>query len=310
MGELAQAFGLTAGCEVSLEANPDELAGVGAPAQALRDAGVTRLSIGVQSFNRGVLAVLGRSHDEATLETAIDAASRAGFASLSCDLIFAAPGQDMAGWTSDLERATQAGFDHVSTYNLTYEEGTPLTGLRNVGRIAPATDSLERELYECALEHFDERGFEHYEVSSFAKPGHRCRHNLAYWQWRDFLGLGAGAHGFARAESGASGCGRRYENHRAPADYMGARDGEWHAWQETIDTHAAIKELMLAGLRRIDGVEIATLRDVLGPDALSFYPRLDTLEANGLLVSDEKHIQLTREGLLVADSVIESLVSR
>jgi oxygen-independent coproporphyrinogen-3 oxidase len=306
LGVLSDRFGLDPDCEVNLEANPDELAATVDFAGDLRSAGVTRLSVGVQSFDADVLATLGRSHGPQTIDTALDAVFGAGFASVSYDLIFAVPGQSRAGWSADLERATAAGFDHVSTYNLTYEQGTPLTGLRDAGRITQVADSIERELYECALEHFARKGFEQYEVSSFARPSHRCRHNQAYWQWNDFLGVGAGAHGFTRSDG--DGFGRRYENLRQPAAYMSADDGHWAAWQESLDLAAAVKELMLTGLRKIDGVGIATLRDVLGEDALTHYPRLGQLEAAGLIAGDGESIRLTHDGLLVADSVIESLV--
>ena len=306
LGALATRFGLDTDCEVNLEANPDELAAAAEFAGDLRSAGVTRLSLGVQSFDADILATLGRSHGPQTIDIALDAVFGAGFASVSCDLIFAVPGQSRAGWTADLERATAAGFSHVSTYNLTYEQGTPLTGLRDAGRIEQVDDSIERELYECALEHFARTEFVQYEVSSFAKPSQRCRHNQAYWQWKDFLGIGAGAHGFARGDGESFG--RRYENLRQPAAYMSADDGCWAAWEESLDLAAAVKELMLTGLRRIDGVAIASLHEVLGADALTHYPRLGQLEAAGLLAIGGDSIRLTHDGLLVADSVIESLV--
>lgn len=309
LSQLDRAFGLTPDCEVSLEANPDELADSATASEDLRSAGITRLSIGVQSFQAEALAVLGRSHDVETLETAIDRSMRAGFESVSCDLIFAVPGQDLARWSDDLRRANAAGFDHISTYNLTYETGTPMTGLRNAGRITAVEDSVEQAHYEHALAYMEDEGFEQYEVSSFAKPGKRCRHNRTYWQWRDYLGIGAGAHGFTRGSHAVGDFGRRYENLRQPAHYMSAADGNWQAWQETIDLDAAVKEIMFTGLRRIEGVDLEMLNEVLGPDALSHYPRASELEKAGLLEIDERHVCLTREGLLVADSVVESLVA-
>jgi oxygen-independent coproporphyrinogen-3 oxidase len=303
---LDQHFGLDADCEITLEANPDELADGSPYTSRLRRAGVTRLSIGVQSFNADVLATLGRSHDARSIDAAIHAAIGADFTSVSCDLIFAVPGQSSELWQRDLEQATAAGFDHVSTYNLTYEQGTPLTGLRDVGRIQPLDDSVERSLYRQALSHFGDLGFEQYEVSSFAKPGKRCRHNQSYWQWKNFLGLGAGAHGFMRTESGTFG--QRYENLRQPSAYMGAAPGEHAAWVETIDRDAAVKELILTGLRQIEGIELRLLQNVLGPHALAEYPRLQQLESAGLLDTTDTHIRLTAEGVLVADSVIETLV--
>jgi len=306
---LDRCFGLDPDCEISLEANPDELADGSEYARDLRQAGITRLSLGVQSFDAAVLRALGRTHDADLLERSIEAATAANFQSISCDLIFAVPGQSPAMWAEDLEQATAAGFDHVSTYNLTYERGTPMTGLRDAGRIKPVDDEVERTLYEQALQHFAANGFERYEVSSFAKPGHRCRHNQNYWLWSDFLGLGAGAHGFARTRDRTSGeYGRRYENHRQPALYMGASDGAWIAWQESLDLEATVKEVMFTGLRRSEGVSMALLVDVLGPDALSHYPRLVELRNAGLVATDRDAIRLTHAGLLVADSVIESLV--
>jgi oxygen-independent coproporphyrinogen-3 oxidase len=325
LGALDRRFGLTADAEVSLEANPEDLLAASAPAASWRAAGITRASIGGQSFDAAVLATLGRCHDGDMLRAAIGSALETGLV-VSCDLIFAVPGQSAASWSADLATVTALGVQHVSTYNLTYEQGTPLTGLRNAGRIATVCDRTERELYGRAIETLTGSGYEHYEVSSFARPGLRCRHNSRYWSWRDYLGLGAGAHGFARGRAAQAGddadaafstgdlqshaFGFRYANVRQPSAYMNASAGAWAAWHEPLGRAEALTEFVLTGLRARAGFTSERFVRVFGDAPERTLPDLEDLVAAGLLEHDEGRVRLTDAGLLIADDVTSRLLAR
>ncbi len=217
-------FGIQADAEISLEANPGSLEGSAPERLAeLRKAGVNRLSIGAQSFDDRHLATLGRIHRAGdTLET-LAAARRAGFDNLSLDLIFAVPGQTIADWQRDLERVVALAPEHVSAYGLTYEEGTPLERDLAAGNVEPATEETEAAMYEAAISTLAGAGYRHYEISNFARPGYQCRHNVTYWSWGDYLGLGAGAHGFYRCTSGPVVQERRRRDPQENTEHAGRR---------------------------------------------------------------------------------------
>jgi len=189
---LRDAFPFRPDCETTLEANPGTV-----DAEYLRGLvalGVDRLSLGVQSFHDDELRALDRLHSASEAEEAYRQARRAGFRSVNLDLIYGLPGQPLERWQATLERAIALGPDHLSLYALTVEEGTKLA--HDVARgVAPAPDpDVQADMYEWSSERLAAAGYEHYEISNWARPGHRCRHNLAYWQCRPYLGLGAGAH--------------------------------------------------------------------------------------------------------------------
>ena len=295
-------FGFDDGAEISLEANPGSLEG-GARAKlaGFRRAGVGRLSLGGQPFNAQHRATLGRIHGADETTTALEAARLAGFESVSCDLIFAVPGQTLQQWEEDLARLCALAPDHVSTYGLTYESGTRMTAARDAGSIHAACEDLERTMFERAIDRLEDAGYRQYEISNFARPGHQARHNLAYWTWRDYLGVGAGAHGFARLaptlaptlapsvarqrEAGGEqpAFGSRYANLRLPEEYMTARAGGWIANTELLDRDMAMAEFVMLGLRLTRGLCEQTFADLFGQDFAEATPPLAGLAAGGLV---------------------------
>jgi oxygen-independent coproporphyrinogen-3 oxidase len=303
-------FGFAENPEITLEANPGTLEGGGAEKlRAFRRAGVNRLSFGVQSFDQRHLQSLGRIHDAADAEAAVAAAREAGFDNLSCDLIFAVPGQTPRDWERDLRRLISHAPEHVSTYSLTYEPGTALTARMRAGKVAAANEDDERAMYETAIATLDHAGYRHYEISNFARPGREARHNLAYWTWRDYLGAGAGAHGFSRLGSGCGPWGERYANRRLPADYMGAADGAWIDSRELIGRSAAMSEFVMLGLRLIDGFPTSAFQATFDCDVASAFDEYRTLRDGGFLAHANGHVKLTHEGLMLADSVISRLAA-
>ena len=239
-------FPLAEGYEFSVEANPadvnDETLDV------LARGGVNRLSLGGQSFDPAKLAGLERDHTPEVLRAAARAARRR-LASLSLDLIFAAPGETLDGWQADLAAALALDIDHVSTYGLTFERGTAFWSRLLTGDLGRLDEDLERAMYEAAIDTLTAAGFEHYEVSNFARAGHRCRHNEAYWSGAGYHAVGPGA---ARYVGG-----RREMNHRSTTTWLKrVLAGQSPvAERETLEPADRAREMLVFGLRRMAGVE-------------------------------------------------------
>lgn len=250
-------FGLAGGAEITLEANPEDWGeSYGTDVMA---AGFTRVSLGVQSFDDVVLADLGRVHTAETAVTAVEAARRVGIPSLSVDLIFGAAAEDMSSWATTVQAAIGLGPDHVSAYALTVERGTELSRRIAAGSPAPDPDDQAAK-YEAARDLLTAAGFDHYEVSNYAQPGHACRYNLNTWAQGDYLAFGLGAHGHRQ--------GIRRRNVRRLDAYLtaveaGARP---EAGTETITGWDAERERVFLGLRRSVGVEAAEIGRLLEED--------------------------------------------
>lgn len=291
---------LAAGGEYSVEANPR---GIEPERIALlRDAGVTRLSLGVQSFDAEKLARLERDHRP---EEAAEGVRRAqdAFAEVALDLIFAAPGETVGGWERDLERALELGTRHLSCYGLTFERGTSFWSRRSHGELAQLDEEPERAMYLAAIETLVAAGLEHYEVSNFARPGARCRHNLVYWRGGEYFAFGPGA---ARHLDGV-----REVNHRSTTTYIRrVLAGESPvAERERLDPESRARERLVFALRMLEGVERARFQLETGHslDELAG-PALARLVALGMFFDDGDSIRLTRDGLLVSDAIWPELL--
>lgn len=297
---LQQTLPLAAGGEYTLEANPDSLT---ADKVALLAAhGVTRVSLGAQSFHRPLLAVLERTHDPDAIPRAVDALRRHDM-QVSLDLIFGVPGQTSAEWRADLDAALALAPDHLSTYGLTYEKGTRLWKQRQRGDLAPLDEEAELALYECAMDTLEAAGFEHYEISNFARPGRRSRHNQVYWANHAYHGFGLGA---ARYVDGV-----REVNTRDLDGYLRrALAGESVTQQsERLDDAERARETMAVQLRRCDGIDRPAFREQTGRDLDAVAgERLGWLVEQGLVRDDGRAVGLTRRGKCVADAVIERLL--
>ncbi len=290
--------------EATLEANPGTLSLEGL--RELRVAGIDRLSLGIQSFQPRALKVLGRLQTAEDTLRAVPAARGAGFDDVSLDLMFAIPGQSLEDWRSDLDRATSFAPDHLSAYNLTYEEGTPFFAMRREGRLLALDDELEAEMFEEARHRLGAAGYRAYEVSNFARPGHESRHNLNYWRAGAYLGIGAGAHSHAPLPSGA----RRLANERDPDAYVRRvlRDGSAVATEERLASRQSAGEFAFLGLRLADGFAEDDFVRRFGTGVDEIFPGTPELVRSGLLERSHGRLALTRRGLLVADSVFASFV--
>ena len=298
-------FGLEPDAEITLEANPGtvdatKLAG-------MRAAGVNRISFGAQSFNSAILKFLGRIHSADETRQAARAAHRAGFDRLNLDIIFAVPGQTLADVRNDIAEAVALGPDHISAYNLTFEEGTAFFTEMKRGRISPLPNDDQASMYELVREELPRHGFPMYEISNYAPAGHEARHNLTYWRGESYLGIGAGAHSFARDGAG----GRRWWNERMPARYSAAAlaGGIAEAGAETVDAEIAAGEFVFLNLRLREGFALAAFEARFGRtfDAI-FGARSALLFDAKLLLRESGRIRLSDRGLELADSVFAEFV--
>jgi oxygen-independent coproporphyrinogen-3 oxidase len=289
-------FPLEAGHEFSVEANPAGL--TVEKIRILADAGVNRVSLGVQSFDDEVLKFLERDHRKADILLAVENLQK-HIPNISLDLIFGVPGQSRETWQASLQAAIKLKPRHVSTYGLTFEKGTAFWNRLSKGAILRTPEDLERDMYALAMDDLRAAGFEQYEISNFAKPGFRCRHNETYWKSLPYFGFGPGA---ARYENG-----RRSMNHRSVTTWIKHMlAGESPIMDmEQLSEEDRARELCVLGLRMCAGVDRAEFETRTGCslESLAATAIKHHLE-NGLLEQTESHLRLTREGRFVADSVV------
>ena len=285
-----------ADAEVTVECNPDSV-----DVEKLRayaDAGVNRLSFGVQSMKAHVLVELGRTHDPDNVARAVDAAHAAGIERVNLDLIYGSPGESVADWEATLDAALALGPAHVSAYALTVEPGTPLGKAVTAGERAAPDDDDQATKYELADDRLTAAGLSWYEISNWARPGEECRHNLLYWQGGDYVAIGCAGHGYTG--------GRRWWNVRTPERYieavMAGRSAE--AGDETLTAAERAGESAMLALRTSAGIKLP----VPSADPLRVDSCIDDLAAAGLLARADDRAILTRRGRLLGNEVAARLL--
>lgn len=292
---------LAAGYEFSVEANPVDL--TREKTAVLAEQGVTRISLGAQSFQPDKLQLLERDHRRAEIERAFTFA-RQQVASVSLDLIFGTPGETLDAWQSDLDAALALEPDHISTYGLTFERGTAFWGRLLKGELSPSDEAVEADMYGAAIDRLSAAGFEHYEVSNFARPGQRCRHNEVYWLGGEYYAAGPGA---ARSIDG-----RRETNHRSTTTWIKRIRAGLSPVQESevLPPEDKAREALVFGLRRLEGIDRVRFVQRTGytVDAL-VGEKLRQFVALGLLTDDGQQVRLTRQGLFVSDSIWTEFLS-
>lgn len=279
--------------EISLEANPEDVdAGLGAE---LAGAGVTRVSLGAQSFDGGVLAFLDRRHDPETVPRAVAALREGGIAEINLDLIYGTPGETQASWQATIEACLALEPDHVSGYALTLSQGTPYWRDVTLGRRSAPDEDVAVDRMDGLASALAAAGYERYEVSNWARPGARCRHNLATWRGGDYLGVGAGAHGHWQ--------GRRWWELRATPTWIErvtAGDEPVGGAEELSDAEQRTERLA-AGLRLVEGVARAVAEPIDEAAAAR-------LSAAGVLVDDGKRLRVPSDQMALADGVAVELM--
>lgn len=294
-------FNFSKETEITIEANPgtvdyDKLA-------EYREAGINRISFGVQSFENDMLIIMGRIHDRSLAIRNIKEAIRAGFENISIDLIHGYPLQTEDGFRNSLHMAVELGIKHISCYSLKVGEGTTLQSMLDKGLLPEPDDEADRNMYKAALGFLPTKGFKHYEISNFALEGFECNHNIGYWILDEYIGLGAGAHSYYN--------GRRFSNTGDLGDYIRSLNDYKlpEDYAEIIDDEESIKEFMILGLRMIDGISPEEFNNRYNRDIFSVYGNeIDECIEAGLLVSVGKRLKLSSKGLDYANKVFRKFI--
>jgi len=298
--EADRLFGIQSDAEITAEANPGtvDLAKL----RGMRAAGLNRISFGAQSFNPKILQFLGRIHSAEQTVAAVEQTRVAGFAQLNLDLIFAVPGQELDDVAADVEKAVALCPDHISAYNLTFEEGTVFGTALKAGRMHQLPEEWQAAMYAMVRRELPRHGYAMYEISNYSRPACEARHNLTYWRGQSYLAIGAGAHSYA-----ASGpAGRRWWNERRPAAYTAkaSETGTAEAGSETLDAAVSASEFAFLNLRLIEGLELRRFAERFGVTLEErFGSRLERLIEGELLLREDGRVRLSDRGLELADSV-------
>ncbi len=293
---LRDAVPFAEGAEITVEGNPGTL--TPQKLAACRAAGVNRLSLGAQSFDGGLLSSLGRIHTPAQIGEAVGMARRAGFENINLDLMYALPGQDMAQWAESLDAAVALGVEHISAYSLIVEEGTPMARRVAAGEAALPDDDAVNAMQREAVARLARAGYGRYEISNYARPGYACRHNLAYWNRDEYLGLGCAAHSLLKN--------RRFHNPEGLDDYLAglrAMDGQ------ELTPDDAMEETLMLSTRTVRGLDLAAWRRSFGaPFEKGRQDALRRLAAGGLIELDGDMLRLTLRGMELHNAVVLELL--
>ena len=305
----AKYFSFASDCEITLEVNPGTV--TRESLGAYRDFGVNRLNIGVQSFDNANLQFLGRTHSAGDAHLSVEWARSAGFDNIGLDLIFGLPGQDKANWLSDLTLAVNPKPEHLSCYMLTRESGTPLDRDVKTGRVRLAAEGMVLVLFDTTIDFLTARNYLHYEVSNFARMAgsdrgaRTSRHNLKYWSFAPYIGLGPSAHSFIEPE--------RYWNHRSVATYMREIEAGRSAMaeKERLTREQMMIEAVYLGFRTTRGIDLDMFNNKFDIDFIEFFgTTIGELESRGMIRITEKCCALTRKGLLFIDSIASMFICR
>ena len=308
LGQVRGTFALAPAAEITAEANPESALRDGWLFEA-RAAGVNRLSLGVQSFDDAALGLLGRCHSAREAEAAFATARTAGFGNISLDFMWGMPGtpgrpQSQRQWLAQLARAVELRPEHLSAYGLTLEPGSELEGICASGRAELPAESALSSMYLAGADFLESRGYMQYEISNFSRMGYACRHNLGYWEGRDYLGLGPAAASTLR--------GKRWTNAADLERWRRAvKAGTLGAQTEDLDTAARLKELVMLRLRMNKGLPLKEWQALSGRSFLKeFSPLVTLLQQQGLASTRNGHFRLTRSGMLVSDTILAHFFER
>jgi len=298
LSAIAENFKLT-NPETTIEVNPgtvdlEKLKGY-------RNAGITRLSIGVQSFNDRLLVNLGRSHSRKDALNTLESAGKAGFDNTGIDLIHSIEGESLQDWEDDLKEAVSLHPEHISAYNLTIEEGTPFHHSQEKGLLYLPQEEEQTEMLLTTIEILCSAGYEHYEVSNYAMPGFRSQHNQIYWNGGDYLGIGVSAHSYIR-----KGWGIRRANSSNLTEYLNLINNKGTAVvdEEILSKEKAMGEAVFLGLRMMEGIVLNDFESRFGTGIeTAFTNAVEELRTEGFLIYDKDNLKLTRKGLLFYNDV-------
>jgi len=294
-------FNFIDGAEITIESNPGTL--TYEKLCSYKDAGINRLSIGLQAWQDRMLKSLGRIHSNQEFVDNFKQARKAGFDNINVDLIFGLPGQTLEDWKETLTNVVELNVEHLSCYSLKIEDNTPFGEMLNSGKIVQLEEEADREMYYLTKKFLKDNNFKHYEISNFAKPSYECRHNLIYWKAEEYIGLGAGAHSYFNGE--------RYSNVEGVSNYIDtvSKNGVFKENVETIDEIESMSEFVILGLRLIDGVNCDEFFERYEKEIFSVYgTQIEMLTKKSLIEHKDSKIKLSPLGLDLANEVFVEFI--
>ncbi|MCQ2545693.1 MAG: radical SAM family heme chaperone HemW [Clostridia bacterium] len=303
VNEIKENFVVSDDCEITIEANPATL--TDEKLRAYLDCGINRISIGVQAFDNTILHFLGRAHDKNDAINAIRMSKKAGFDNVNIDLMFGIPGQTMKMWRDSLRQSLFLRPEHISLYSLQIEEGTPFYDMIYVDKMVSETpENMDRAMYNEALMMMDDAGYHHYEISNAALPGFESRHNMKYWSYQDYLGLGPGASSFIG--------GHRFKNCEKVSEYLKyIKAGMPPVKPENVEEYSVREEMgiyVFTGLRKTEGFNINDFEKTFMKDFFDVYDYSILEKFKGFIEMDGMNLKLTRKGLDVSNKVMAEFV--
>lgn len=304
MGALHEAFEIEQNAEVSMEANPGNV--TQEKLVAYKEAGINRISFGLQSTNNEELRVLGRIHTYEDFIESFQLARDCGFDNINVDLISAIPGQTVENWEESVQKIIDLNPEHISAYSLIIEEGTPfyeIYGEDAEGEALLPSEEDEREMYHCTEELLEEAGYHRYEISNYAKEGRECRHNLGYWERKNYLGIGLGASSLLDNV--------RYKNTDDLAKYLTWSDDleEIQEEREVLSREEQMEEFVFLGLRKMKGISIQEFEDTFGKTLEECYgENIHRLQKETLLILEEGYLKLTKKGIDISNYVFAEIL--
>lgn len=298
--QIEKVYGLEACEEITLEANPDDL--TDDYVEMLTTLPFNRISMGIQTFHEPTLQLIGRRHTAQEAIEAVHQCQQQGFTNISIDLIYGLPGETLEQWKEDLLMAFSLKVQHISAYHLTYEQGTRLWQMLQRKEICEVDEDTSVELFRILCEEMQKAGYEHYEISNFALPNFRSRHNSAYWHEVPYLGCGPGAHSF-------DGDSREWNVSSLPKYIEALEQGQRNYEQETLDKDTRYNEFIMTRLRTCEGFSLNDLQQRFGQAYHDYCLHLATpYMRQGLLLQKENTLRLSREGIFVSDDIISDLM--
>ena len=293
-------FKVTADAEITMECNPDDInEGF---IDTLARTPVNRISLGVQTFSDARLKLLRRRHDTAEVTKAVSLLRRCGIGNISIDLMFGFPGETLDDWTADISKALELNVEHISAYSLMYEEGTKLFDMLEHGQIREIDDELSLKMYDELTARLTLNGYEHYEISNFARHGYRSRHNGNYWRQVPYIGLGAAAHSFDLKS-------RQWNVADVKSYIEGIDMGEVRAERETLTPETTFNDIITTVLRTREGVDLEYIGRHLGKHYKDFLTANSArYVSEGLMETDGSHVRLTHKGIYISDMIMSELM--
>ena len=298
--------------EVTMECNPDDV--TPAFCDTIRELPINRVSMGAQTFSDERLAFLHRRHRSQQVPLAIERLRAIGIHNISIDLMFGFPSETLENWEKDIDTALSLGVEHISAYSLMYEEGTPLYRMLEEGKISEIDEEVSLKMYERLVEKLTQAGFEHYEISNFARPGYRSRHNSSYWHEIPYIGLGAAAHSYRRLqkEDGTWDITRSWNIDNLQAYIHEIQSGNLPSEKETLDLYTRYNDMITTALRTSDGINMQKMRNEFGEKlATRLLNEAKPKIERGLMILEDKkgspsslHLKLSQKGIYISDDIM------